>query len=140
MGEGTMRPQSITTFERLYLAGIAVSIVGFVLDFNKLAGATVSGTPVNPAIVIAGFGISIAIYLLLWFLVAKKASNIARWVVVVVFILGLAGLPVALSPPFGLTKVLSLLLTALHFAAIVFLFRKDASDWLAQKGNSSTGE
>ena len=135
-----MRPQSISTFQRLYLAGIAVSIVGFILDFNKMANATLSGEPVNPTILIVGFGISIAIYLLLWFLVARKASNIARWVIVVVFILGLAGLPAALGPPFGLTKALALLLTALHLAAIVFLFRKDASDWLAHKGSSSAGE
>lgn len=135
-----MRPQSIATFERLYLAGLVASLADFALAFRAMSQASISGSTVNPAYLVAGFVLGIAIQLTLWFMVTRKASNIARWALVVIFILGLSGLPAKLSPPYGLDNALGLAVVVLHFAALTFLFRKDASDWLARKGSADAGE
>ena len=135
-----MQPRSIVTFERLYLAGLVVSLANFALAFGTISQATISGSTVNPAYLVVGFVIGFAIQLALWFMVARKASNIARWALVVIFILGLSGLSALVSPPYGLANVLGLGVVALHFAALTFLFRKDASDWLSRKGGSGAGE
>lgn len=137
-GKGNMRPQSITIFERLFFTGLAVSIANFAMTFSSMSEATVAGLSVTTTPLIAGFCIGTAIYLLLWYFIARRASNIARWVLAVVFTIGLVGLPSIIAPPMGQTKLLALAVTVLHLVAIISLFQKSASAWLAGKKSSAT--
>jgi hypothetical protein len=76
---------------------------------------------------------SIGITLLLWWLVAYRASNIAKWILMVPTAIGVLG---TLANP-GVHRMLfaiSLVHSAFGITAAIFLFRSDARDWLVSKG------
>ena len=79
--------------------------------------------------------VSLAIYLLLWFLIARKASNVAKWVLVVFLVLSILSLVASLFAPgftedWTLTRILGLVVYALEIASLVYLFKPDAKAWL----------
>jgi len=132
-----MRPQSIVQFERLFLASIAVSVINFILGY----GAAVAALQRDPHMQQLGLGggfataifaVGTGIYLLLWFLIARKAVNIAKWVLVALVALSVVSLLNSLAASFTLnvTTVLGLVTYALEVAAVVYLFRGDAVAWL----------
>ena len=113
-----MRPPSIIMFERLFLASLALSALSFALSYDSL----IEQLAREPGMVELGLGsgfvigtavVGYAIYLLLWFLIARKASNLAG--------------------PWGLTMLIGLAVYALEIAAAVYLFRPDAAAWLKGK-------
>ena len=83
-----MRPPSIVLFDRLFLASLAVSLISLALNYAAIA-QQVTGAPGMAELGLgAGFFagilvVSYAISVLLWFLVAHKASNVAKWILVV---------------------------------------------------------
>lgn len=116
-----MQPQSVTIFERLFLAGVALGVIRFAMaDFSG-----------NVGFKIASFVISTGVFLLLWYFITRKASNIARWILVIIVILSLAELQLILAVPLGLSGMLGLAMIGLQLVAILFLFQRDASAWLA---------
>jgi len=130
-----MRPSSIVMFDRLFLASLAVSLVSLALNYGVIA-QQFAGTPEMAAIGVGvGFfagilAVSYAISLLLWFLVAHKASNVAKWILVVLAAISLISLPGMLGGPWDLTAILGLASYVLEIAALGFLFRDDARAWL----------
>lgn len=132
-----MRPQSIVTFERLFLASLAVGVVNFVLGYDK-AVAALQNDPNAQQLGLGGgfataiFAVGTGIYLLLWFLIARKAINIAKWILIVLIALSVVSLLSALTKAFAFdtTTVLGLVTYGLEVAAAVQLFRKDAVAWL----------
>lgn len=133
-----MRPASIVIFERLFLASLALSVVNFIIGYDAAANELAR----EPALAQIGLGTEIligmmvvttAIYLLLWFLIARKASNVAKWFLVVFTALGAATFLsslAALGLRTDLNVLLSLAYYALAVAAVVFLFKPDAVGWL----------
>lgn len=134
-----MRPESIVMFERLYLGALAVAVVNFALTWNSTQEYMAN----DPAVAAAGLGngflistmlLSFAIPLLLWYFIAKRGSNIAKWILVVLFGFGLIsmifsfGTMMAMSGPIGLIG--ALLTTALQAGAVYMLFKPDAVEWL----------
>jgi hypothetical protein len=74
---------------------------------------------------------------LFWFLIARRASNTAKWILVTLTAIGLLSI---LSWPgllatYGTAYIaLVALTTALNFASVALLFRGDAVRWLKSKG------
>ncbi len=129
-----MRPRSIILFEWLFLASIAASAVNLILGYGQMRDLWLSDPRIAQIGLGSGFLIgaavfSFAIYLLLWFLIARKASNVAKWLLIVFIAIGLISLPSALTGPFSLEQGLGLLIYALEIAAVVCLFRPDARAW-----------
>ena len=130
-----MRPKSIVMFERLFLASLALGLLNFLLSYQDAAALVANDTGAQKLGLGGGFliaitAVSTAVYLLLWFLVARMASTIAKWVLVVFVGLGvLAALP-ALTGAWSVTLALSLVVYALEVLALVYLFRPDAKAWL----------
>lgn len=129
-----MRPNSILMFERLFLASLAGSLLGTVLTFDEV----VNSVGADPALRNVGLGggfvvgvmvVSFAVYLLLWYLIAHKASNVAKWILVVFIAIGVIMAVPSLAGPFGAMQYLGLAICALQVAAVVFLFRADAAAW-----------
>ena len=129
-----MRPESIVMFERLFLASLVVSAGSFLIGYEDTMRLAAS----DPAMQRFGLGsgfllgtlaVSFAIYLLLWYLVAHRASTVAKWILVVLVALGLVSVPLALQGPLTLSVLLNLAVYALEVAAVVFLFRADAKAW-----------
>ena len=131
-----MRPNSIIWFERLFLASLVVSAANFILGYTQmrqlwLADPRVAQVGLGSGFLVGAAVFSFVIYLLLWFLIARKASRVAKWVLVVFIAIALISLPSALTGPFSLAQALGLLVYILEIAAIVCLFRADARAWLA---------
>ena len=131
-----MRPTSIVLFERLFLLSLAIALVNGFLQYDALVAQVGN----DPALAQLGWGsgailvvmaISLLIPLLLWYFIARRASNIAKWILVVMTLLGL--LFVNLDPGHlgSLAGIASLAVTILQLVAIVLLFRADARAWLS---------
>jgi hypothetical protein len=127
-----MRPRSIVRFERLFLAAILIGLVNSAIIFGQLS-ALPGAQPLGPGFLIGSIGIGVLINLALWWLVARRASNSARWVLTALIALGAASLIFSIvmgTYPAGLAGVLGAVGWLLQFAAIWCLFRPDAAAWL----------
>ncbi|SEK55611.1 hypothetical protein SAMN05216382_0639 [Sphingomonas palmae] len=133
------RPASIITFERLYLSGFALSLVSWVVDWPAMQAKLAANPQTKPFgwMLFVMLGLNIAITLLLWFFTARRASVVAKWIVVVLAGLSalrfLFNLPAALGGAMGAPSlILSVLTTALGVAAAAMLFRFDARAWFGE--------
>lgn len=131
-----MRPQSIIRFEQFYLTSTALTIVLQVLNFTGLLGPDALKGP-QSAFVLTLVAIGYALAFVIWFLIARRASNIAKWFFVVITLLGLIGTVPTLSTLFLTDLAYALffaLVTVLNVIAMLFLFRRDAVEWLRSRG------
>lgn len=129
-----MRPQSINRFEQLYLASTAVGVINLFVNYRAIAERA---GPVGGGAVMIGAVIGWGIVFLFWYFISRRASNVAKWILVAMTVLGLLGMIRLLDrlAEYGtLYAVLTSLTTLLQLASIVFLFRRDAVEWLRSKG------
>lgn len=136
-----MRPQSIIMFERLFLASLALGAVGFLLSYPRMADLAANDPGMRQLGLGSGFLIGIviasyAVYLLLWHLIARRASNVAKWILVVFTVAGVIVALPTLTGPWTSTFVLSLVVYALGILAVVYLFRPDAKAWFGGKAQA----
>lgn len=141
-----MRPASIVGFERFFLASLALGLINSVLSYRS----SMALVQADPAMVEMGFGsgfiittlaFGFGIPLLLWFLIARKASNVAKWIVVVLTAIGMLSIVMSfstLAERGSVTVLISLVTLALQLFAIYLLFRPDAKAWLESKGKIGT--
>lgn len=138
------RPASIRRFEQWYLAGVALSLVGWTVDWSAMQ-ARLAADPRTAAfgwMLGAMLVLSIAVSLLLWFLTARRGSVIAKWIVVVLAGLSvvrlLVDLPALLAGAMsGLSYAVGAATTLVNIAAAAMLLRADARAWF---GEDVTGE
>ena len=102
----------------------------------------------DPATAQIGFGsgflifttlVSFAIPLLLWYFISRRASNVAKWILIGMTVLGgLTMIPTLqqLAQIGTFTIMAALVITAMQFIALAFLFRSDAKAWFASRGQS----
>ncbi len=132
-----MRPASIAMFDRLFLGSLALGLVNAVLGYD----ATIAQLEADPAVaemglagpgfVIVTMAFGFGISLLLWFLISRKAITVAKWVLVVLTVIGLFSIPVALADVPLSQAIITVVVTVMQLAAVVFLFRADAKAWFA---------
>lgn len=135
------RPKSIVAFERVFWVSVAVGLIGGILGWNDVLETYRR----EPSIAAMGFGnefliamwcISLAFQLLFWYLIARKGSNVMRWIYVVLMGFGIISALATIGNPAmpgGISQITSLASTALTAVAIFLLFRPDASDWFTKK-------
>lgn len=137
-----MKPESIRRFDLFYLGSVVLSLVGSLVSYNAMvaqmqARTAAAGMQLGSGMVIGTVVLSIAISLLLWFLVSRKAVVIAKWIIVLFFVLGLisamgvAGTPSLFSGNWTLLKTISAVVLLLEAAAVYYLFQPDAKAWFA---------
>ena len=142
-----MRPKSIELFEKVYLGSLALGLVNTVVNWGQLvasaekagAGAASVGSGIMIGSIVGGMAIS----LLLWFFIARRASNVAKWIFVVLTAIGIFGVLTSLiSPdaPKGAAMIGGVIATALQVYAAWLLFRPDAAAWLDSKGTNGPGD
>ena len=137
-----MRPESIVNFERFYLGAMGVGIINSVLTWNdaqEMVAADMAASGLGSGFLVATIGIGLAITLLLWYFVARRGSNIAKWIITIFFGLGLLFMIPTLFgsaplPGGTIGLVLTLVSTAMQGYAVYMLFKPDAVAWL--KGES----
>ncbi|MBA4762264.1 hypothetical protein [Sphingomonas sp.] len=141
-----MRPQSIIRFEQAYLASIAVWGINTALGWGTQIAAVETSFAQMPEMIPAMRGLLIGltlfalfVSLLLWYFTARKASEVAKWIIVAFFGLSAVGLPFTLAG-FERTGILPVVLNVVTFAlnavAVWMLFRSDASAWFRASDGS----
>lgn len=142
-----MRPQSIQLFEKVYLGAIAIGLVNTVLSWSQvdamLADPRMQAAGLGTGTLVFGLIVGILVPLLLWYFIARRASNIAKWIYVVLTALSVFGFLSALANPMvpkGLVTVLGALATGLQVYGAWLLFRPDAAAWLDSKGAEGPGD
>ena len=127
-----MRPSSIVNFERVVLASIVLGLINTVLIWDRLSAA-VAASGLGTGMAVAIQALTIAIYLLLIWFIARKASNVARWIYVILCAIGLVfgamGLGQTAALYGNLVLVINLVQYALSLASIWLLFRADSNAW-----------
>lgn len=140
-----MRPASIIRFDQLYLGALALNIANSVYVYVSTIARLGSGPSGDglgrllEGVMIGLSAIGFVISLLLWFFISRKASNVAKWLLVVLTVIGTLGsLPLLLQTAPMLPTVVplwqavvTLIVTAMEIAAMWFLFRPDANAWFA---------
>jgi hypothetical protein len=132
-----MRPTSIFYFERLSILSILVGMVFTWIDWDdQIAGVRAAGLPPVAAPITLGF--SLALLLLLIFLISRKGIGIAKWIFVALFALGLVySVPQVLGAlDRGLVGLLQLTQLVVQGMAIYFLFTPEANDWFRKGGRT----
>ena len=135
------RPASIINFERSFWASMLLGVGSLALHWPIIIGSLRSDPATAPMVdsaaifvgIALGFGFAISI--LLWYFVARKASNIAKWIYVAVMGFGAVSTLTSLNDPTsptGLALAISLVSTALTALSILFLFRPDARVWFGK--------
>lgn len=138
-----MRPVSIVRFEQAYLGSVVLWLVNLALGWktrlNSLeSNPAFAGNPqmaeLAQTMMIGTTVVMLVLWLLLWYFTARRASEVAKWVVVALFGLSVIGLPFTLMsyPIVGvLSTVLSLAAFTLTAYAVWLLFQPDARAWFA---------
>lgn len=131
-----MRPQSIVNFERLAVIALVVGVAATLWRWQSLV-ARIAHMGVDPTYLPVMEAMGVVIVLALIFGAARKASTAAKWVYVILFILGAVsigrGLPNAASH--GLSTLVSIVQFALQATAIYFLFTPAANAWFAGRAS-----
>lgn len=140
-----MRPRSIVLFDWLFLGSLALGVINTAMAFE----GNLALIRADPAASQAGFGTGFllfttaagfAIPLLLWYFVSRRASNVAKWILIALTGIGVLAIVPALEQlaKLGtLPMVVSLLITALQIIALALLFRGDAKAWFATRGQGA---
>lgn len=138
-GTGTMRPQSIIWFERLYVLSFVFGLASTVQNWSVRADLLRQNSLTRdlawlaPASSIVGLLIAVAI----WYLVARRGSVVAKWLVVL--FAGWGGIVLALLV-FGLSNgrgdpgnlLIGLVQNLAYIIAAVMLFQPDAKPWFGE--------
>ena len=81
------RPKSIVAFERAFWGSVAVGLLGGILGWNDLLETyqrepSIAAMGFGSVFLIAAWCISLAFQLLFWYMIARKGSNVTRWIYV----------------------------------------------------------
>lgn len=135
-----MRPESLRKFDLFYLASIAIGIASSLMNYEsqvsalgvRLAEAGLS-YPAESFLLIA-LGIGLAFNVLLWFLASQMRLGFVKWIILAFVLYSGATTMFALSMSMGTLSITGLLNVLLKAIAVTFLFRADAKEWFAARG------
>ncbi len=111
-------------------------LVNNLVVWRTVAASSPAGANSSPGLILIAGLVPPAIGLVLWYLVARRASNIARWIVTMLVILGTIAFTVALARGSEETRSAPFLIAAaaelLKLGATGFLFTPSAKGWFAR--------
>lgn len=135
------RPPSIILFERLFWASLVASFLTTALAWNDIMSQVEREASGNQSATAMGFAavilaITLLILTALWYGIARRGSNVTKWIYEVLTALGTLSTILAFFEPDGLGGIWlagTLLSTVLSVASVAVLFRADAIAWLKTK-------
>ncbi len=135
------RPPSIILFEKVFFASIVISVITLALSWNRMVSTAVAQRPgiaeAAPSVMLVGAAIGIGIPILLWYFIARRASNVAKWIFVVLTAISIFSFVSSIANPMipgTLMIVVGAVTTALQVFAAWLLFKPDARAWLESRG------
>lgn len=138
-----MKPQSIKLFDLFYLGSLFLGLLGFVTGYSTLKRqmmdqAAASGVAISPVVLLVFYGLGALFGLVLWYLVSRQRLILAKWVIVILFLISLIGVGDYFGGSLPLFEIYSLLALIAQAVAVSMLFRNDAIRWLDGKDTDST--
>ncbi|MGK6317951.1 hypothetical protein [Sphingomonas sp. DT-204] len=137
------RPLSIVRFEQFYIAYWLVGLVNTVMSWDRSLSVAMRSPAVaamGPGFLYATTAVGLAIPALLWFFIARRGSTIAKWILVVLFAIGLVALLFTFMGgrfPTGFSGALALIALVLQAAAVAMLFRPDTRTWFGDSDSEA---
>lgn len=137
-----VRPKSIIWFERLFIASLLLFM--FRTGWNWVAANSAGHESADwwinfnlAQLLLIAF--SLSLNLILWYFIARRASNIAKWILVAITALGFAVLvgfaPALVRAGMGALAISPLITHSLVALSILFLFQKDSRRWFREKSD-----
>lgn len=131
-----MRPPSIVNFTRVVLLSLAIGILATWLSWAKVEEAVAAtGSGMGTGTILGIQAVTVAIYLvLIWFIYAH-GSPVAKWIYVVLSVLGLIFGLLGFSQTMGYGTVPALLAAIqliLSLVSLWLLFRPDSTAWFSE--------
>jgi hypothetical protein len=119
-----LRPKPVVAFEAMNLTTLAVGVVHSIFVWDESVAIA------SPAFVITIQAFSIGLVLMLTLLVSRRRSNVAKWVLIVLFLIGLPGVIVLLANGLALgSPIITVFQTVLQAVGICLLFTPPARRW-----------
>lgn len=140
-----MKPQSIKLFDYFYLGSMFLGLLGFITGLSALEASlarqpAAGGMAMSSGALIAIYVVSVLVGLLLWYLVSIRRWAIAKWIILVLFLLSLIGVGDFLAGPMPLSEIYGLVSLIAYAVAVGLLFRSDATRWLNERPDAATDE
>ncbi len=128
-----MRPASIVNFERVVLLSLALGLIGAYLIWDQTM-QTASAAGMGSGTLVTIQAVTIGLYLLLLYFIARKGSPVAKWIYVALAVLGLvvgvAGFQQTMQ--YGtLPLIITIIQYALTLYSLYLLFRPDSKAYFA---------
>ncbi len=141
------RPASIVRFEQFYAGHVGLGLAGSVIALFGSNSAAMQQTTeaVGPWLLPVVLGLAALTQAALWYLITRRASLAAKWVLVALTVLNLLGLAFltygiitaigadARSPAGSAASIIASLLL---IAAVAQLFQPDAKHWFGETGTA----
>ena len=129
-----MRPQSIVHFERVVLFSLLLGVANTFMIWGTLT-SSVATAGMGVGFIVTVQAITLAIYLLLIWFIARKGSPVAKWIYVVLAAIGLLFGLIGIGQVAGLYGTSALVITIVQYVlsavSIWLLFRPDANAWFS---------
>lgn len=137
------RPGSIIWFERLFFGSFAVSFIDMFVHRELLFSDEEFGDDLGLTFILAMLGVMIVSYgiqILLWFYTAHRASNIARWIYIILWIVGMVGLAIYIFDYTTSELIFFAVAQSLALGSVICLFTPEARFWFRSKGLIAEGD
>ena len=135
-----MRPNSIGMFDKLFLGSLALGLVNMAVSWEnsmaELEGSGLNGG-VGTSLMVVSVAIGFGISLLLWYFISRRASNIARWILIALTAIGVVSLPFSLFDLPTIPMILAIIVTGMQLVAIYYLFQPDSKLFFENRGQGS---
>ena len=129
---GTEMPSNVARFERLMYLSLGIGVLVSALTWTRLVAQ--AGRVGGATFVFWVQAITLAIIVCFIWLVARRRKNWARWLLLIIGVLGLPGYFRMLAPTLHfapIAGILSLTQLVLQVIATVMIFTGNARDWFA---------
>lgn len=126
-----MRPTTIVWFEGLFLGSIAAGLMRAVLTWEESVAIS------SPGFVLWIYGFVMGLLFLLYFLITRRRSKVAKWVLTIFYVVGslmaLPGQIAGLRGGLDFDLLFGLGMALVQGAATGLLFTPSARAWFAAK-------
>ena len=137
------RPKSISWFERLFFASFAVTFIDMFVHREILFEDEGAGDDIGLMWMVVILGILVVNYgiqILLWFFIAHRASSPAKWIYIILWILGLGGIAFWIVEYSTRDLVFLMITQLLVLGSVICLFTAEARFWFRSRGLISLGK
>lgn len=131
-----MRPNSIIRFEQLFLGALALNALNVFLNWDTWSMVMSRGDSSEGMNAFATYSIIVFPFLInlwLWNKIARKASSVGKWLLIVMFLISVIWSLATIDNYRTLGVTILFTILALKAGAIYMLFRSDAKQWFSGK-------